>query len=68
MELAVHMKNVKTNEERIKKVNGVNASDHESVKDFYYWSELVWTGTEPFKNVSDKVEHTGRGYYRKITK
>ena len=38
MELAVHMKNIKTNEERIKKVNGVNSSNHEPVKDFYYGS------------------------------
>lgn len=28
MELAVHMKNNKTGEKRIKKVNGVDASDH----------------------------------------
>lgn len=65
MELAVHMKNIKTNEERIKKVNGVDSSNHEPVKDFYYGSEWVWTGTEPFRNVADKVKHIGRGYYKK---
>ena len=64
MELAVHMKNNKTGEKRIKKVNGVDASDHKPVKDFYYGSEWIWTGTEPFKNVADKVEHIGKGYYK----
>ena len=64
MELAVHMKNNKTGEKRIKKVNGVDASDHKPVKDFYYGSEWKWTGTEPFKNVADKVEHIGKGYYK----
>lgn len=64
MKLAVHMKNSKTNEKRIKKVNGVDASDHEPVKDFYYGSEWIWTGTEPFCNVADKVKHIGRGYYK----
>lgn len=65
MELAVHMKNIKTGEKRIKKVNGMNASNHEPVKDFYYGSDWIWTGTEPFKNVSDNVKHVGRGYYKK---
>ena len=64
MELAVHMKNKVTNEERIKKVRGVNSSNHDPVKDFYYGSDWVWTGTEPFKNVADDIEHIGRGYYR----
>lgn len=64
MELAVHMKNIKTNEKRIKKVNGVDASNHAPVKDFYYGSEWTWTGTEPFRNVADKVKHIGRGYYK----
>lgn len=31
-------------------------------KDFYYGSNWSWTGTEPFKNVADDVEHIGRGY------
>lgn len=66
MELAVHMKNDKTGEERIKKVEGENASpENWHCKDFYYKSEWTWTGTEPFKNVADDVEHIGRGYYRK---
>ena len=66
MELAVHMKNRKTGEERIKKVNGKNASvQNWHCKDFHYESDWVWTGTEPFHNVIDSVEHTGRGYYRR---
>lgn len=66
MELAVHMKNNKTGEERIKKVIGENASmENWSCKDFHYGSDWVWTGTEPFKNVADDVEHIGRGYYKK---
>ena len=65
MELAVHMKNIKTGEQIIKKVNGVDASDHEPVKDFYYGSDWVWIGTEPFKNIENDVVHIGRGYYKK---
>lgn len=66
MELAVHMKNKKTGEERIKKVTGENA--FWNCKDFHYRSDWVWTGTEPFKNVADNVEHIGRGYYKKKEK
>lgn len=33
--------------------------------DFHYGSDWSWTGTEPFKNVADDVEHIGRGYYKK---
>jgi len=66
MELAVHMKNNKTGEERIKKTTGKNASmKNWHCKDFYYGSEWSWTGTESWKNVADTVEHIGRGYYRK---
>ena len=65
MELAAHMKNKNTGEKRIKKVEGTDSSNHDPVKDFYYGSAWQWTGTEPFKNVSDKVKHIGRGYYRK---
>lgn len=53
MELAVHMINKVTNEKRIKKVQGVDSSNHVPVKDFYYGSDWVWIGTEPFKNVAD---------------
>lgn len=63
MELAVHMINKVTNEKRIKKVQGVDSSNHVPVKDFY--CDWVWIGTEPFKNVADDIEHIGRGYYRK---
>ena len=66
MELAVHMKNNKTGKERIKKVIGENASmGNWTCKDFHYGSNWSWTGTEPFKNVVDNVEHIGRGYYKK---
>jgi len=57
MELAVHMKNIKTNEERIKKVNGVDSSNHEPVKDFYYGSERTWTMAD--------IKHIVREYYKK---
>ena len=61
MELAVHMKNKKTGEERIKKVIGENASmENWTCKDFHYGSDWIWIGTEPFKNVADEVEHIGR--------
>lgn len=67
IELAVHMKNDRTGEVRIKKTKGKNASPQNwSCKDFYYGSEWSWTGTEPWKNVADAVEHIGRGYYRKV--
>lgn len=56
MELAVHMKNNKTGEERIKKVIGENASmENWTCNDFHYGSDWSWTGTEPFKNVADDV-------------
>lgn len=65
MELAVHMKNNKTGEQRIKKVIGKDASlENWECKDFYYGSEWRWIGTEPFSNVVDKVKHIGRGYYK----
>lgn len=65
MELAVHMKNKKTGEERVKKVIGKNASaGNWECNDFHYGSVWVWTGTEPWHNVADKVKHTGRGYYK----
>ena len=57
MEFAVHMKNIKTNEERIEKVNEVDSSNHESVKDFYYGSERTWT-------IAD-IKHIVREYYNK---
>lgn len=55
MELAVHMKNEKTGEERIKKTVGENASlENWHCKDFHYGSERTWTGTDPWKNVNNK--------------
>lgn len=64
MELAIHMENRHTGEKRIRKIIGKNASEHEKVNDFYYGSNWIWTGTEPFSNVSDKIKHIGRGYYK----
>lgn len=66
MELAVHMKNDKTGEERIKKVIGENASmENWTCKELHYGSDWSWTGTEPWGNVKDNVKHIGRGYYAK---
>lgn len=66
MELAVHMRNNKTGEKRIKKTEGKDASmGNWSCKDFYYGSEWSWTGTEAWENVADEVEHIGRGYYKR---
>lgn len=65
MELAIHMKNHTTNEERIKKVIGKNASlENWTCNDFHYGSDWEWIGTEPWTNVSDSVKHIGRGYYK----
>lgn len=66
MKLAIHMKNIKTGEERIKRADGSDASmKNWSCKDFGYTSEWRWTGTEPWTNVSDSVEYTGKGYYKR---
>lgn len=64
MEFAVHMKNDKTGEKRIKKVIADSVNNAIS-KDFYYGSGWKWTGSEPWRNVSDNVEHIGREYYKK---
>lgn len=69
MELAVHMRNDKTGEQRIKKVIGENASlGNWDCKDLYYGSDWTWMGTEPWTNVSDDVKHIGRGYYKRNEK
>lgn len=69
MELAVHIKNKKTGEERIKKVIAENASmENWTCKDLHYGSDWSWDGTEPFKNIADNVEHIGRGYYKQKEK
>lgn len=65
MEFAIHMRNRRTGKERVKKVVAENA-DVASCSDFGYKSEWEWTGSEPFHNVSEKVEHIGNGYYTKI--
>lgn len=63
MEFAVHMKNNKTGEKRIKRIKADNI-DSVYCKDFYYGSAWVWMGSEPWHNVSDNVVHMGNGYYR----
>ena len=63
-EFAVHMKNDKTNEKRIKKAIADNVNNA-TCKDFYYGSDWKWTGSEPWHNVCNSVEHIGNGYYRK---
>lgn len=64
MEFAVHMANSKTGEKRIKKVIADNVCNA-TTKDFYYGSDWKWTGSEPWHNVSDNVEHIGKGCYRR---
>lgn len=63
-EFAVHMKNNKTGERRIKKVIADNINSA-TCKDFYYGSDWTWIGSEPWRNVSDNVEHIGNGYYKR---
>lgn len=61
---AVHMKNDKTGEQRIKKVIADNVNNA-TCSDFYYGSEWTWTGSEPWHNVCNSVKHIGNGYYKK---
>lgn len=63
MKFAVHMKNNKTGERRIKKVIADNVNNA-ICKDFYYGSDWIWTGSEPWHNISDNMEHIGGGYYK----
>lgn len=66
MELAVHMRNIRTGERRIKKVFGKNASiENWKCSDFHSKSEWQWTGTEPFQNIADDVVHLRKNYYTK---
>ena len=52
MLLAVHMKNINNDKERVYKTEGLDASpENWDCPDFYYGSEWVWTGTEPFANI-----------------
>lgn len=62
---AVHMENKKTGEKQIQKVKSDDAS-HATSKRFFYGSEWVWTGTEPWHNVSDSVVRISRNFYRKM--
>lgn len=61
-DFAIHMRNKKTNEKRIKKVN-VEDPTYASCDLLHYGSDWVWTGTEPWHNVDGKVKHIGKGYY-----
>lgn len=63
MEFAFHMKSNKTGEEKIKKVKAEDVS-HAFCGDVGYGKEWRWTGSEPWHNVADNVEHIGRGYYK----
>lgn len=65
MEFALHMRNRKNGKERIKKVIAENIDDAHC-SDFGYESEWEWTGSEPFRNVSEKVKHIGNDYYVKL--
>ena len=66
MDLAVHMRNKKTGEKRIKKIRGADTSIEKwECKDFHHGSDWIWTGTEPFHNVAGEVVHMGRGYYKR---
>ena len=54
MLFAIHLKNKNTRKERVYK------SEAERIEDahcplLFYGSEWVWTGTEPFVNIEDKV-------------
>lgn len=60
---AVHMENKKTGEKQIQKVKADDAINAHS-KCFFYKSEWTWTGTEPWHNVENKVEHVSGPYYR----
>jgi len=62
-EFAFHMKNRKTNEEKIKKVKSTD-SIKAHCRDVKYGTDWIWIGTEPFKNIEDKVYHVGIGYYK----
>ena len=63
-DFAFHMKSNKTGEKRIKKVKAVDVT-HAFCSDVGYGKEWTWTGSEPWHNVADQVEHIGRGYYRR---
>ena len=62
-EFAFHMRHIKTLEHRIVKVEAetVNQAYSDEVG---YKKEWMWTGSEPWKNVSDKVECIGGKVYR----
>ena len=62
-EFAFHMINDKTKEKRIKKVKSTD-STNAHCNDVGYGKDWRWTGSEPWRNVADKVEHIGRGYYK----
>ena len=61
-EFAFHMRHEKTLERRIIKVEAETVSQAYS-DEVCYRKEWKWTGSEPWKNVADKVEHiTGQVY------
>ena len=62
-EFAFHMRHKKTLEHRIVKVEAetVNQAHSDEVG---YKKEWMWSGSEPWKNVADKVECIGGNHYR----
>lgn len=62
-EFAFHMENIQTGERRIKKVKTLDVTQA-FCKDVGYGKEWSWTGSEPWRNVSDHVQHIGNGYYK----
>jgi hypothetical protein len=62
-EFAFHMRHKETNERRIKKVKAIDVN-HAHCNDVGCDKEWEWTGSEPWYNVSDRVEHIGGGYYK----
>lgn len=64
-EYAFHMVNKNTNEERVKKVKA-DSVNNAHCNDVGYGKNWRWTGTEPWHNVVDNVEHIGNGYYKKM--
>ena len=61
---AVHMKNRKTGERQIQKVVAEDVIRATS-KRFYYGSEWIWTGSEPWHNVEGTVVMISKGFYKK---
>jgi hypothetical protein len=64
-EFAFHMEQKQTKKKRIKKVKAVDVS-LAHCKDVGYDKKWMWTGSEPWENVADRVAHIGGGYYQYV--